>query len=71
MPSVIEGAAKNWKTTAAGLVVVLSGVVAALKLVSGEMTPGEAWPLITAAIAGLGLIFASDETTTPTPPPQD
>ena len=60
MLNLIEGAAKNWKTTISGVIVVLSGVIAVLKLATGEITPNDAWPLITAAIAGLGLIFASD-----------
>jgi hypothetical protein len=59
---------ENYKTTITGIVVILSGVIGALRVATGDMSINEAWPLITAAIAGIGLIFSRDAKPTDPPP---
>lgn len=52
----MQNAMKNWKTTAAGVLMVLSGVGAMFGVKTG-IDPSAAMPTI---YGGIGLIFAKD-----------
>jgi len=53
----------NWKTTSAGLVMIIGSVIHVIFAVrSGTATEGVWTASVTAIVAGLGLIFAGDAT---------
>lgn len=56
----------NWKTTAAGVLMILTGI-AGLLGIKGGADPVTAWGMIT---AGFGLIFAKDGNVTGGTTPQ-
>lgn len=53
----------NWKTTSAGLVMIIGSVIHVIFAVrSGTATEGVWTASVTAIVAGLGLMFAGDAT---------
>jgi hypothetical protein len=60
MSDLLQRIFGNYKTTIAGLVVILMAVLAVLRLIQGEASTEEAWAAIKAALELLGVsLFAA------------
>ena len=61
MQKFINNAITNWKTTAAGLSLILGSIVHLIfSIHSGTLNENGVTAVITATLAGLGFIFAGD-----------
>jgi hypothetical protein len=60
MSDLLQRIFGNYKTTIAGLIVILMAVLAVLRLIQGEASTEEAWAAIKAALELLGVsLFAA------------
>ena len=58
---MIKNLLNNWKTTSAGLTMIIGSVVHLVFTVQGHVASETVWTVsLTAIVAGLGLIFAGD-----------
>ncbi len=72
---MIANLLSNWKTTSAGLTMIIGSVVHLIYTAKGGTANENTWTVsLTAIVAGLGLIFAGDANPTappnPAPPPE-
>jgi hypothetical protein len=67
---MIRNLLNNWKTTSAGLtVIVTAGVHVGFAAASHALTETDCTTSIIAIVSGVGLMFAGDASATPTPKP--
>lgn len=61
MAAMIANALDNWKTTSAGLIMIIGSVVHMVFAIRGDTATEGVWTAsLTAIIGGIGLIFAGD-----------
>jgi hypothetical protein len=61
MSEMIKDLLKNWKTTSAGLTMIIGSVVHLVFAVKGGTANEMVWTVsLTAIVGGLGLVFAGD-----------
>jgi hypothetical protein len=57
---------KNWKTTSAGIVAIISSIVGMIFAIKNkQVTPEVITGCVTGFLAGIGLLFAKDNDVTP------
>ncbi len=61
---------KNWKTTSAGLIMIIGSAVHLVFTVKDGTANENTWTIsLTAIVGGIGLIFAGDSSAPPKTPP--